>query len=265
MNINGKNSILQKLIFEVRYEYGYAYLDKCGRIVNAITREFPEWAIRAIDVNGASLVNLRDDCSLSFSSKKFDFSLEQDPGSASLSLENLADFAEQAELLSAILIEQLGLKDFTRMGFRSFHWFSCGNINDAIAWIDSLGFYSVLNKLEDAFGGKREATSFTVIIPGENWKYRIELIAVERHLQFNFDHEMLKTPPHLLHRNQRQHLLNQMATRKKLEANPPFAAVIDVDVFQEFPLVVTPDNFIKSSYQELTNRLKAAVSTNTKE
>jgi hypothetical protein len=56
MLINGKNSILQKLIFEVRYEYGYAYLDKCGRIVNTITRAFPEWNVSAINLDGATLV-----------------------------------------------------------------------------------------------------------------------------------------------------------------------------------------------------------------
>src|SRR5262245_50300341 len=118
MFINGKNSILQKLIFEVRYDYGYAYLDKCGRLINTITRVFQEWNVTAINLNGATLVNIRDDSALAFSSKNFNFVLEQGPGDDSLTAAHLTNFAEQAETISPIIIEQLGLKDFTRIGFR---------------------------------------------------------------------------------------------------------------------------------------------------
>jgi hypothetical protein len=174
MLINGKNSILQKLIFEVRYDYGYAYLDKCGRVINTITRIFPEWNVTAINLNGATLVNIRDDSALAFSSKNFNFVLEQGPGDESLTADHLTNFAEQAETVSAILIEQLGLKDFTRMGFRSFHLFACNSTNDALAWLKGLGLYSVSDKLVTAFGEKTEAISFTIIIPGKEWKYRVD-------------------------------------------------------------------------------------------
>ena len=118
MFINGKSSILQKLIFEVRYDYGYAYLDKCGRVINTIMSALPEWNVTGINLNGASLVNVRDDSALAFSSKNFNFVLEQGPGDDSLTAAHLTNFAEQAETISPIIIEQLGLKDFTRIGFR---------------------------------------------------------------------------------------------------------------------------------------------------
>jgi hypothetical protein len=258
MQLNGKNSILQRLIFEVRYEYGYAYLDKCGRIINTIMREFPEWCVRTANVEGTSLFNVRNDSLFAFSSRKFDFTLEQDMGGPPLSMENLADFAEQSEVISAILIEQFGLKDFTRMGFRSFHGFACSSSNEANSWINGLGFYSVSHKLEEAVGGEAEASSFTVIIPGEKWKYRIEVVAVEQQLRFGIDQEVLKVPSHVLYKDQKQHLLRQMAIRKKLQANPEFSAVIDSDLFQEFPMVINPRDFIIFGYDDLTRKLKLA-------
>ncbi len=260
MFINGKNSILQKLVFEVRYEYGYAYLDKCGRVVNIITRSLPEWNVTAINLNGASLINVRDDSVLAFSSNKFSLVLEQGQG-GSLSAAHLTNFAEQAETVSAILIEQLGLKDFTRIGFRSFHWFACNNTNESVAWLNSLGLYSVSDKLGKAFGEKTEAVSFTIIIPGKEWKYRIELNTMEQQLRVGIDQESLKVPAHMLPNNQKQHLIRQMAVRKQLKANPEFAAVVDADLFQDFPMVVSPKNFITSTYDDFTKRFEAVVSS----
>jgi hypothetical protein len=258
MHINGKNSTLQKLIFEVRYQYGYAYLDKCGRIVNFITRDFPEWNVKGINLDSAALLNVRDDILLAFSPFKFDFTLEQEAGADPLTPDQLTNFAEQTHLISDVLIEQLGLTDFTRIGFRSFHWFACDSTNEALAWIGNLGFYSVSDWLEKAFGGQSEASSFIVIIPGEKWKYRIELSAMERQLRFGIDQQALNLPSHLLPKNQKQHLIKQMAMRKKLQANPSFAAVIDADLHQEFPKVIAPRDFITTGYDDLTKRVEAA-------
>lgn len=259
MNINGKNLILQKLIFEVRYDFGYAYLDKCGRIINAITREFPEWRVNSIDLGKANLANLLTNCSLAFSSQKLDFSLEQQPGGESLSLSNLDELAIQADIITNILIEQLGLKEFTRMGFRSFHWYPCKSKGEALAWIKNLHLYSVSETLGKAFGAQSEAESLIVIIPGEERKYRIELSVIERAIQLDMGQDVLKISAKSLHQNQKQHLLKQLIAQKKIQENPDFAASIDLDVFQEFPLIVAPGDFIQTSYAESTKRLIAAV------
>jgi len=135
-------------------------------------------------------------------------------------------------------------------------------MNESLAWLKGLGLYSVSDKLVKAFGEKTEAASLTVIIPGKEWKYRIELNTVERELRVGLDQGLLNVPARVLPNNQRQHLIKQMAIRKQLKANPEFAAVIDADLFQEFPLVVSPKNFITSAYDDFTKRFEAVVSSN---
>jgi hypothetical protein len=96
-------------------------------------------------------------------------------------------------------------------------------------------------------------------------RYRVELNAIEQQLRFGIDQESLKVPAHVLPNNQKQHLLRQMAVRKQLKANPEFAAVVDADMFQEFPLVVSPKNFITSAYDDFVKRFEAVVSSKTTE
>jgi len=78
----GKSSILQKIVFELRYRYGYTYLDKCGRVINLIQREIPEWVPQADQVNpqNAPLVSLTNACLFNFSSHSLSFSLEKPLG-----------------------------------------------------------------------------------------------------------------------------------------------------------------------------------------
>jgi hypothetical protein len=58
--LNNKASILHKIVFEVRYNQGFSYLDRCGKTINAIQSEFPEWAIKGNvpDPANAGLVSL---------------------------------------------------------------------------------------------------------------------------------------------------------------------------------------------------------------
>ncbi len=68
MHIRGKDDILHKVVFEVRYRYGYTYLDRCGKTINVIMKEAPEWVVKAEQVNtqGVTLVSLANQCSLQF-------------------------------------------------------------------------------------------------------------------------------------------------------------------------------------------------------
>jgi len=51
LTIKAKAAILHKIVFEVRYRYGYTYLDKCGKTINLIMRDAPEWIVRADQPN----------------------------------------------------------------------------------------------------------------------------------------------------------------------------------------------------------------------
>src|SRR5216117_1578814 len=97
MHIKGKDSILRKIVLEVRYEQGFTYLDKCGRTVNTVMREHPEWVIKGNtpDPSNAGLVSLHNGCLLNFSAFKYDVSLEKPIGGNPLSDSEFSEFVQQ--------------------------------------------------------------------------------------------------------------------------------------------------------------------------
>ena len=120
MRINNKSAIIHKLIFEVRYRWGYTYLDKCGRTVNRIMRERPEWIPFGSDPNpqNAPLISTKNGSRFNFSALKYDISLEQSANQQqTLSRDNIDDVSTQIDYLANIVNDELNLNEFDRMGF----------------------------------------------------------------------------------------------------------------------------------------------------
>ncbi len=261
MNIKGKSSILQKIVFELRYRYGFTYLDKCGRTINAIMREHPEWMISG-DPNPQTtgLVSLQTGCLFNFSAPKCDFALEKPLGGDPISDQDFSGFVEQVALISGIVFDQLGLKEFTRIGFRAWHLFGCQNREEAENWLHSLDCYSISPNLSSAFEGEIEATSVVVVITGTDRKFRIAFNAVESHVELDLGQEILRVQASSLSKDQDKFLRKQMETKRRMRANPEYAAMIDMDAFQETPISVDPRDFIETSVKQFSDLLGAAVS-----
>ncbi len=259
MQLNGKQSTLQKVVFEVRYQYGFAYLDKCGRIINAIMREYPEWMIRSNpEATSASLASIRTGCTLNFSSQTIQLSIDHVAGGPALSEEDTASFTDQIEYMTALLIDQLGVKDFNRMGFRAWYLFDCKDELEARTWINSLGYFSISADLEQAFGGKIENTAAIIFIGGKDRQFRVEVSPVERSVQIDLGQEILAVRASALPKDQRATLLKQIDVKKRIIANPAFAVQIDVDVFQEFPLTINPRDFVETSLLRIEKGLESS-------
>ncbi len=105
MYIKGQRGILQKIAFEVRYLYGFTYLDKCGKTVNTILRQHPEWMIKGDSPNpqDGRLVSMRNGCSFAFSPYSYNFGLDMPAGGEPLSDSDVAGFVDQTDLLSRIV------------------------------------------------------------------------------------------------------------------------------------------------------------------
>ena len=86
MDITGKTAIYHKLVFEVRYDHGFVYLDRCGTTADRIMSTYPEWILRGESVNpqNAPLVNLETGTRFNFGPHKYDFSLDQPINSEAL-------------------------------------------------------------------------------------------------------------------------------------------------------------------------------------
>src|SRR5438552_2177385 len=92
--IKGKEPLLRQLVFELRYRFGFSYLDRCGKILNRITREYPEWVVgNEISPQNAPLYSMRNNCRFNFSATRLDLNLDRTVGDT-VSDEDSAAFIE---------------------------------------------------------------------------------------------------------------------------------------------------------------------------
>lgn len=260
MLINKKYSIFQKMAFEVRYRYGFTYLDKCGKTLNAIMRSHPEWVVKGDDPtpHSGKLISINNGCSLSFSAHSYNLILEMPTGGDPLSDKDVDIFVYQAEMLSQILNDYLGLEEFTRIGLRAWYLFRCQSKKEAQKWMDDLGIYSTSQKTLEAFGGSIDAASVVFVIDSQDRKYRLSVSVVEQQAQVDLGEEILSVRASTLSKDQNKFLLKQDQVRRRVRSNPEFAGLIDIDAFQDNPISIDPRDYIETSIKHFNEKLSAA-------
>lgn len=256
-----KDALVHKAVFELRYRYGFNYLDRCGRITNGIMREWPEWILADLSPNpqNAPLINTKNNCRFNFSSLRLDFAIEQEMGEECVSVEDLTEYQSQVADLSEFVIADLELTDFARIGFRVWFLFACKNKEEAEEWLGNLDCFAIAANLPRAFKGNLKSASTAVVIESEDRMFRIAFSNVERSVPLNLGSEILNIPSHTLPHKQREHLLAQQKLKKKLIHNPSFAAMIDVDAFQDDPQMVKPGDFVSTSLEQIQRFLTDAI------
>jgi len=255
--VKGKGGILQKLAYEVRYDFGFTYLDKCGRTINTILRDHPEWMIKADTPNpqAGSLVSIDNGCSFVFSPYNYTFVLEMPAGGEPLSEKERSEFVDQVELLSVIVSDSLGLEAFTRIGMRAWYLFSFDKLSESTEWLTSLGFYSISPDLSKLFEATLDAASVVVLLSSKERQYRLSFSSVERQVQLDLGQEILSIRASTLSKDQDKFLLRQLETRRRIHANPQFAALLDIDAFQEDPISIDARDFIENSLKDHSEKI----------
>jgi hypothetical protein len=256
-SVRGKEAILHKIFFDLRYRYGMTYLDRCGRTVNAIMRDHPEWTLLSDHPNpqDAPLISLTNSAAFHFSGRKLDLSLERPIGEDPLSSEDVEQFAGQVDDIADVVIDQLGLKEFSRVGFRAWFIFPCASKDEAEMWLQSLGCFSASADLASTFHGQIEAVNLAVVIAGDDRKFRIAFTGVERQAQLDIGQGILNVRIRDLNKDQREMLLEQQKVKARLR-RPEHAAMIDVDAYQEDPAILSPRVFVESSYTSIVENLE---------
>lgn len=258
--IFGKSPILHRLAFELRYLYGYTFLDRCGRTMNAIMRVAPEWLPRdQTSPQNSPLLSLENNCVFNFSSIKMDFGLEQ-PEDVEIGTADVNQFVEQIQLVSQIVIDELGLTEFSRIGVRAWYLFRCQDKAESERWLRQLNLFTVSGTLSQAFGGEVESAALSVIIAGSDRKYRIGLNGAERSAKVDRGSDIVTINPRALSKNQDKILKEQLRRRGSLSAMPIHAVLIDFDAFQEDPISIDPRDFVLTSLKQFLPQLFSAVS-----
>jgi hypothetical protein len=261
-----KPALVHKVVFELRYRYGFAYLDRCGRITNYILQHYPAWILAETSPNpqNAPLINTEDNCRFNLSALKLDFALEQGVGEGPISEESVFRFAEEAEILVNLVIREMDLKEFSRIGFRVWNLFACENPQEAEEWLMGLGCYTVDRRLESAFHGRLQSSSLSTVIESTDRNYRIAFTNVERTIPLNLGEGILNIPARALPSGQKEHLLKQIKLKKRLSHNPQYAAMVDIDCYQDEPQEIKVSEFILSSLKIGLSTLREVVEKHTR-
>jgi hypothetical protein len=256
-----KEPILQKIVFELRYRRGFSYLDKCGRTINAIMDDYPEWTTDPGNPNpqAASLISLANSCVLSIGTKKLDLSLEIPVGGEPLGPDEVDMFSAQVDQTTGIVTDQLGLNEFGRIGCRLWYIFPCENQEDSERWLSSLQCYSVTPKLVEAFGGVKEAVGVAIVITGGDRAYRIAFNGVQRTATVDLGAGILNVRVRDLSSDQQRMLREQEKAKASVRRAPEFPAMIDIDAYVENPESPDTRSFVTSTHAEALDRLRTAV------
>lgn len=261
LKIANKSAIYHKLVFEVRYEQGLVYLDRCGRTANRIIATDPTWDLRGdLNPQNAPLLNVLSGASFNFNALKYDFSLDQPINeSASINSDDIQLFTSQVETVSQIVHDELELKTFTREGFRVWFLFATTSDQESQEWITKLNVFQVTPNIMSAFSGKLESEGHVIVLRGEERNYRIAINPVERLEHLDLGNE-LKILPHRLPKGQKEARLKELKAKGKLLKNPGYAVMIDVDAYVEHPIEVAPADFIRQSLLAIEQNLQIALS-----
>lgn len=257
MHIRGKPSNLYKLVFELRYQYGYTYLDRCGKTINAIMRACPEWVLKGEQATpqGTALVSLANQSLFNFSSLKMDFGIEQS-ATGQLARSEVEQFLTQVDLLTVIVIDQLGLKEFTRIGLRAWYLFPSPSKEDAESWIQNLGVMKISESITSEFEGQVESVGISLVLAGTDRKYRIGLNGVEKSAMIDLGSEIMAVRTSALTQDKDRLPKGQ---NRRVYSPPSFGVMIDIDCYQEDPISIEPRDFVETSLSQGLSRFGAAV------
>ena len=263
MRVNGKSGVSTKVVLEVRYKDGYVFLDKCGRTINKIIHDNPEWFPKGADPTNAGLVSMQNRCSFNFSSLNYNFNLERPLGGDPLQASDFEIFCDQVQTVSSIVHDYLELKTFTRIGCRIWHFFEADSKENAEKWLLDLGICKLSPNVEQAFQSKITSASAVIVMTGSDRFYRLSLNTVERSAQIDLGSEILSVRASSLSKDQNKFLLKQLETKKRALASPGFAVMIDTDAYQEDPAGVDPADFVATSVKFIEQKLPLVITTKT--
>ena len=232
-------AVVHKLVFELRYEYGFEYFDRAGATINEILRDSPGWVQDSINPQQGILRHVDNEATFSFNAQKLYLSQQQSEKIAEVM--PIEDFAKTAERLTDIVRRQLQLgvteQDFTRIGFRVWHLFEQRSLEDAKQSIKNLGFVSNDRFTTLADVQSVDEISLSAVVDRPTCRTRIAIAAVEQNIALDpaTRKEALQTP-HAFPTGQKERLVEKIKAKRRVQRYPQFAVLIDMDHSIEDPV-----------------------------
>jgi len=248
-----RGRVIHKVVYELRYEHGFTYLDRCGATINGIVKSDPQWNPDPPNPGAVSLRHAETNAVFSFGVRKLDLSQEITVHTGKLMTNN--DFAELSESLTGEVVKHLDLESFTRMGFRIWTLFGRSSFQDARKSVKNAGLvrYSDIESLEDV--EEVEGVGFNAVVSRKRCSTRIAVAAVKQETGVDAETRRLsKEVPYKHESDERKSILrNKIRAKKLIEALPEYAVLVDMDHSLENPPdAMMPDtirDFILSGYE----------------
>lgn len=204
---------------------------------------------------------MRNGSTFTFGPQQYILQMERQTKNANITTDEIGEFAGQADLLSRIVTNELGLESFTRIGYRSWFNFTCQSLEEAERWILSTGAFRPNEGLISQFGGTLVTGAASFVVAAADRRYRITFNSVERPMQLDLGDAIMAVPSRQLSSDQRRVLTHQ---QKRVIEEAEAAGTIDVDAYQEDPLSPDPKDFIETTSTGLLTKLREALSDTTK-
>jgi len=224
-----------KFVFELRYDYGYTYLDRCGATMNDILRSHPGWEQSGATPQQGTLKDAEREITFNFNTLKLD--LSQELTAKTTALVDIAEFAELASDLTSHVTARLEVQEsVTRVGFRIWQLFGQYETLDAAREaVLAMKLVSHQRFQEAGINGVREA-SCAVMVESESRWTRIAVTAVEQKVKLSTAILKQQQKPYKLPPDQRKRaLLDRVKVDHAVKSFPPFAVLVDMDHYIEYP------------------------------
>jgi hypothetical protein len=242
-------AVRHRLIFELRYECGELYWDRCGRIARALAAR-QGWALQSVDLNGCHIRKEDENLTFTYSSTKLDLTQSQSEDVSDLL--SAGEFAAIAEEFSEIVVRTLEVNVFPRIGFRLWTLYETESLDDASSRIDRMSFFFPCRALVDL--GERSHVSHTVVIARSSHLVRVAATPFEQ--QIHLAPSVIaaaKKEAHKHWKDQRKVLMQKMKAKKAIKAYPSLGIMIDMDAYIEevpYPDQVSSRTFIEEATRD---------------
>ena len=221
--------VRHRFVFELRYECGELYWDRCGRIARDLAAR-EGWALQSVSLDGCQITN--EDQNLIFTYSPTSLNLTQSQNRNVSDLLQPGEFAAIAEECSDAVVQALELKFFSRIGFRLWTLYGTDSVENASSCISRMSFFSPFKALSDL--GELSYFSHTVVVARSQHMVRVAATPFEQQIRLAPSIiAAARARPHMQDKNQREALIRKLKAKKAIEAYPSVGLMIDLDAYIE--------------------------------
>ncbi len=229
--IRGKEPVLKTVTCAVEYDSGELYYDRMGRVVRQLNKAGHGWLRDAkIAANQTQLINPVDGLILNVTPSAAGLTLSTAGTPEGIEDDGIARLGDQATFALGVVVDELELEKFQKIGYRENYSFACSSIEETEAWIKDLGLVRTDDALSAAFG-RHYAMSWVLLFTGDECRYQLELQGTERYASVPVGPSELTIKHSRAKHLNKQELLQLLTTKRHRQTDPEYAAVLSIEAY----------------------------------